>query len=334
MTTFGIPAECGCLVEYASASDLETLYDQRKLSGDFLLIGGGSNLLFVNGSYPGMLLHCADTSIDWLHDSTDEPIMVCGAGVTLDDACCIAAERGLWGLENLSGIPGSVGGAAVQNAGAYGVEICDVVNYLEVFFNEEGEGCLHTMDCADCRYGYRSSIFKSPELKGRRIITEVAFRLRRNGKPMLSYTALGRHIEALDVAADAITPALLRQAVLSIRDGKLPHPAETGSAGSFFKNPVVTAGEYDAICRRSGMEPSGHRLDDGTIKLSAAWLIDKAGCKSFTVGGAALWPAQPLLLVNRGGATGRDVATLAERVIDTVDRRFGVRLSPEVIFVK
>lgn len=337
MTTFGLPAECGRLIEYSSPADLETLYDDRTLFSEFIQIGGGSNLLFVNGRYDGTVLHCADKSVEWLNEYSENPVMLCGAGLELDEACRIAAEKGLWGLENLSGIPGSVGGACVQNAGAYGVEIKDVLDYLEVFDNSRGEGAIHTMDCGDCHYGYRDSIFKQPENRTRLIIAKVAFALSTRPNPILAYKGvtdeLGVELPLTPQETEAITPSDIRCAILAIRSRKLPNPDSTGSAGSFFKNPVVTESCYRNICTRSGIEPSGHRLPDGKIKISAAWLIDKAGCKDFTRGGASLWPSQPLVIVNSHNATGEDVYHLCQHIIATVENTFGVRLSPEVVFI-
>ena len=335
LTTFGIPAGCGSLLQYDSEDDLAVMYLQGVFKRPHIVLGAGSNMLFVNGSYPGAVITSRDRSVTWHKAGSSEPVMECGAGLDLDEACRLACEAGVWGLENLSGIPGTVGGAAVQNAGAYGAEFAQAAVSLKVFDTRTGQWL--EMDTADCRYGYRTSIFKAPEIRGRYIIAKVRFRLSRAGGANLSYRglteALGYSEMPANIAA-TLTPAQIREAVMGVRRRKLPEPAEVGSAGSFFKNPVVSEDEYRAIIARSGMEPSAHTQPDGLKKLSAAWLIDKAGCKPLTVGGAALWPSQPLVLVNACHATGADVAALAAEVIARVRQKFGVELTPEVIYIR
>ncbi len=335
LTTFGITAGCGSLFEYDTDNDLAALHSQGVFRRPYITLGGGSNLLFVNGFYPGAVITSRNDNVTWRGLDTDFPLMECGAALQLDRACSLAAEVGLWGLENLSGIPGSIGGAAVQNAGAYGAEFADAAVTLKVFDTRTGQTA--EMPAANCGYGYRTSIFKAPENSGRYIITAVTFRLSRPCRANLSYRGLTEALgydEITAEAASALTPRQIRTAVLAVRDRKLPDPSKAGSAGSFFKNPVVSADEYQQIICLSGMEPSGHRQPDGSIKLSAAWLIDKAGCRTLTCGGAALWPSQPLVLVNASGATGADVATLAAEVSARVRQRFGVTLTPEVIYIR
>lgn len=324
MTTFGIKAGCGRLVEYETASDLKEALDRGLLRDGFMVLGGGSNMLFVNGFHSGTMLHSTDRSASFA-ESGDNTLMTCGAGMTLDEACQLTCGKGLWGMENLSAIPGTVGGAAVQNAGAYGVEICDVLDNIEYFDTETGRTGI--MEASQCGFGYRTSVFKTPEVRERLIILSTTFRLSRTPKPVLGYKGLS------DLPAEGLTPMTVRSKIMAIREAKLPSPTETGSAGSFFKNPVVTAEAYANICRRSDTEPSAHRLPDGSMKISAAWLIDHAGCKSFRVGGASLWPSQPLVIVNSDHATGRDVADLCTRIVTAVEDRFGVLLMPEVIFI-
>lgn len=335
LTTFGIPAGCGSLLQYDTDEDLAEMYSHGVFTCPFMVLGGGSNMLFVSGSYPGTVINSLDRAVTWLRSDSPESVMECGAGVSLDEACRMACEAGVWGLENLSGIPGTVGGAAVQNAGAYGAEFARAAISLKVFDTRSGEWL--EMDTADCRYGYRTSLFKTPENRGRYIIAKVRFRLSRAGGANLSYRglteALGYEEMSPEIAA-RLTPGQIRTAVLTVRDRKLPRPSQAGSAGSFFKNPVVSADEYRAIVERSGMEPSAHRQPDGSMKLSAAWLIDNAGCKPLTAGGAALWPSQPLVLINTGRAAGADVAALADEVIARVRQKFGVVLTPEVIYIR
>lgn len=330
LTTFGIHATARELVLFDSTEDLRRYFTDRR-PGPLLALGGGSNMLFVNGRYDGTLLHCADRSFAFSDPDADGWVTLrAGAGCELDTLCREAADRGLWGLENLSGIPGTAGGAAVQNVGAYGTELKDCAVAVTCFDTVDMREVIFSAD--ECRYGYRDSIFKHAEPAGRYIVTSVACRLSTQGAPRLGYAALAKLFA--DTAPDALTPGKLREAVIALRDSKLPAPSVTGSAGSFFKNPVVSASCLHDMRRRMNIDIPGHVTPSGDVKLSAAWLIDHAGCKPLTCGGAALWPSQPLVLVNASGsATGHDVAALEKAVIDRVRATFGVELSPEVVHV-
>lgn len=263
-------------------------------------------------------------------DAKGRVVCTAAAGVTLDDLCREACARGLWGIENLSGIPGEVGGASVQNVGAYGTEWKDVAVEIRSF--DTATGRTISLSNADCSYGYRDSMFKHLDGPGSLIVYEAVLELSTRPQPVLSYAALQKAFG--DSEPQTLTPEVLRQEVIALRDAKLPSPAQTGSAGSFFKNPVVSSEEFERMQAQSDTPMPGHRLDSGYVKLSAAWLIDKAGCKPLTRGGAALWPAQPLVIVNATGrATGADVVALEQAVINRVAERFGVTLHPEVIHI-
>lgn len=330
MTTFGLKAGCGRLIEYHNADDLATLYESGMLA-EVLPIGGGSNMLFVSPRYDGTVVHCRSARMEFsASDAEGRVVCTAGAGVTLDDLCREACARGLWGIENLSGIPGEVGGASVQNVGAYGTEWKDVAVEIRCF--DTATGRTISLSNADCSYGYRDSMFKHLDGTGSLIVYEAVVELSILPKPVLSYAALQKAFGDADL--QTLTPEMLRREVIALRDAKLPSPAQTGSAGSFFKNPVVSPEEFERMQAQSGCRIPGHRLDSGDVKLSAAWLIDKAGCKPLTHGGAALWPAQPLVIVNAtGGATGADVVALEQAVINRVAKRFGVTLHPEVIHI-
>ena len=330
MTTFGLPAECGRFIQYETTSDLLELYSKGYLKGA-LHIGGGSNLLFTTGRHDGTVIHCADRSHSIQEPDHDgKVLLIAAAGCTLDDLCRITAALGLWGLENLSGIPGEIGGAAVQNVGAYGTEFKDVVKSVTVFDTVSGKEI--TLTAEECRYGYRDSVFKHTEPSGRYIVTGTAIELDTTPAPRLEYAPLKKLFG--DTAADTLTPEMLRDAVISLRDSKLPDPHKTGSAGSFFKNPIISIDRHTEIEKKLNKEIPGHVTPTGEIKLSAAWLIDQAGCKSFTSGGAAVWQTQPLVIVNAtGAATGNDVVTLEQRIINAVSETFGVELTPEVIHI-
>lgn len=331
MTTFGLPAECGRLIEYTHPSDLDMLFAAGELHGDILPVGGGSNLLFTTGRFDGTVLHATDRTVRIMDPDHEGHVEIyAAAGVVLDELCALTCARGLWGLENLSGIPGEIGGAAVQNVGAYGTEFKDVITSVNCFDTETGRHLV--VDNKECRYGYRDSMFKHQSTPGSLIVTGVTLHLTTEASPNLEYAALATRFPRNP--ATQLTPSMLREAVISLRDSKLPSPAHTGSAGSFFKNPVVSASFYADLQTRVNKPVPGHVLPTGEVKLAAAWLIDNAGCKSLVCGGAAVWQQQPLVLVNASGnATGADVTALENAIRHAVKSRFGVDLHPEVIHI-
>lgn len=316
--TFRMKAECACFVEYESVRELEAL-DWDSLPQPVRHIGGGSNLL-LTGDFPGTVLHSKIDYVKYVDMGFDEvPVMV-GAGVEWDRFVENSCRHGLWGAENLSMIPGEVGAAAVQNIGAYGVEVKDIISGVVCYDMIERKKVKFTTP--ECGYGYRDSMFK--RAGDRYIVTSVLFRLSRKPSPKLSYKGL----EGLEPAG----PMDVREAVVAIRSSKLPDPAVLGSAGSFFKNPVIGREQYSALLRRTGgVEPPHHDLPGGAVKLTAAWLIDQCGFKGATEGGAAVYEKQPLVIVNAtGDASAQDVINLENRIIEGVRDRFGVTLSPEV----
>ena len=331
--TFRMKVSCACYVEYETVKELEGLNFDR-LPKPLLHIGAGSNLLFT-GDFPGTVLHSNIEFIKYIDMGLDEvPVMV-GAGVVWDHFVEEACRHGLWGTENLSLIPGEVGAAAVQNIGAYGVEVKDIISGVVAFDLQERKKVKFSRE--ECRYGYRDSLFKQPEAKGRYVITSVLFRLTRKHSPRLEYKgvreALGIPGQARnDGAADPIghlTPQAVRDAIVRIRRQKLPDPEELGSAGSFFKNPVVSREDFARISP-DGSAPH-FDLPDGSVKVPAAWMIDQCGFKGAVEGGAAVYEKQPLVIVNASGAASpQEVLALEQRIINGVRERFGVTLHPEV----
>lgn len=329
MTTFGLKAECGRFIRYDDPSaDLPQLHEAGIFDGPFLHLGGGSNLLFTSGHFAGTVLHNVGSCLVFARIG-DTVMATAAAGCRLDDVCREACRRGLWGMENLSGIPGNIGGAAVQNVGAYGTELRDLVDEVEVFDTVSGH--FRSLSAEECAYGYRDSLFKHLPVAGSLVVTRVRLRLTALPSPRLGYKALADRFGDADPAS--LTPTLLRDAVIAIRDAKLPDPLTTGSAGSFFTNPVVSADAYEAL-KAVHEEIPGHITPAGDVKLSAAWLIDHAGCKSLRIGGAALWPSQPLVIVNATGeASGADVVALEHEICRRVEEVFGVALVPEVVHI-
>ncbi len=322
LNTFRMKVRCARFIEYDKASDLLEI-DFGSLPSPVFHIGGGSNLLFT-GDFPGTVLHSRIRHIKYADLGLPEvPVMV-GAGVTFDDFVANTCSHGLWGAENLSAIPGEVGAAAVQNIGAYGVEIKDIISGVVCFDTLTRTKC--SFKTSECRYGYRDSMFKDPELKGRYIVTGVLFRLSRNAGPKLDYKGVR---EALSGEGE-ITPQKVREAIIALRRTKLPDPAETGSAGSFFKNPVVSAEKFAAIADGYDTVPH-YLLDGGFVKVPAAWMIEQCGFKGQRHGGAGVYEKQPLVLVNHSGdASPEDVIALENKIIAAVLERFGVELKAEV----
>ena len=319
--TFGMDVRADRLIDWATTDELKNaLPDIEK---PVLMIGGGSNLLFM-GDFKGTVLHSTITSIDII-DSTDDLVYVkVGAGVVWDDFVAWCTINGFWGVENLSAIPGEVGASAVQNIGAYGAEVKDVIDTVQTICLTNGTE--RDFSNAECRYGYRQSIFKN-ELKGQYAVAYVIYALSKVPQPKLGYGALEQEVERLG----GPTLANIRQAVISIRDSKLPDPKVLGNAGSFFMNPVVTEQEFNII--RSNYPDVPSYPVPGGIKVPAGWLIEKTGWKGRSLGPAAVYDKQALVLVNKGGATGADVRHLADTIIADVKRKFGITLSTEVNYI-
>ena len=290
--TFGMDVRADRLIDWATTDELKNaLPDIEK---PVLMIGGGSNLLFM-GDFKGTVLHSTITSIDII-DSTDDLVYVkVGAGVVWDDFVAWCTINGFWGVENLSAIPGEVGASAVQNIGAYGAEAKDVIDTVQTICLTDGTE--RDFSNAECRYGYRQSIFKN-ELKGQYAVAYVIYALSKVPQPKLGYGALEQEVERLG----GPTLANIRQAVISIRNSKLPDPKVLGNAGSFFMNPVVTEQEFNII--RSNYPDVPSYPAPGGIKVPAGWLIEKTGWKGRSLGPAAVYDEQALVLVNKGGATG------------------------------
>jgi len=318
VNTFRMRARCACYVEYDSVAELESL-DWDSLPGPVRHIGGGSNILFT-ADFPGTILHSAIRFVKYVDMGFDEvPVMV-GAGTSWDSFVEETCGHGLWGAENLSLIPGEVGAAAVQNIGAYGVEVKDIISGIVCFDTVERRKLKFPV--GECAYGYRDSLFK--QSGGRFVVTSVLFRLSRVPRPVLNYKGLSELAPS--------SPMDVRNAVVAIRREKLPDPAVLGSAGSFFKNPVISREQYSALLRRTGGEiPPHFDFPNGDAKITAAWLIERCGFKGVAEGGAAVYEKQPLVIVNASGeASAQDVLRLEAGIIDAVQERFGITLHPEV----
>jgi len=320
--TFGMDVKADCLADWSSVDELRSILTDIK--EPVLVMGGGSNLLFMS-DFKGTVLHSSISTIDVLSDDSDRVRVQVGAGVVWDDFVAWCSVNGYWGVENLSLIPGEVGACAVQNIGAYGVEAKDVIETVQTICL--ADGTIRDFSAGQCRYGYRQSIFKN-ELKGKYAVTYVIFSLSRKPQPRLGYGALEQEVNALG----GPTLTNIRQAVIRIRESKLPDPKVLGNAGSFFMNPVITAPEFDKI-KSSYPDVPSYPAADGMVKVPAGWLIEQCGWKGRSLGPAAVYDKQALVLVNKGGATGQDIKKLADTIIGDVKERFGITLSTEVNYI-
>jgi UDP-N-acetylmuramate dehydrogenase len=329
--SFGLPATAHTLVNIRSDGDVRQLLRQPDLAAaPKLVLGGGSNLVLTRDPQ-AVVLRVAVPGRRLVETRDDAWIVEFGAGESWHAAVAWTLDNGWPGLENLALIPGTVGAAPVQNIGAYGLELKDRFDSLDAIDLRSGR--LLTLDTRACAFSYRDSIFKSTGyggLAGKCLITRVRLRLPRPWQPVRGYLDIERRMaETGQHAPDART---LFDWVCAIRRAKLPDPAVVGNAGSFFKNPVVTADQCRDII---GREPSvvHYPLADGRFKLAAGWLIDACGWKGKSIGGAGVYDRQALVLVNRGGATGAEVMTLAGAIQESVYGRFGIRLEPEPVVV-
>lgn len=316
--TFRMQVNCRTFIEYDSVADLFEL-DFEEMLKPVKHIGGGSNLLFTQ-DFKGTILH---SKVDFIEKLPHDHVSV-GAGVIFDDFCAWAAQEGLWGPENLSYIPGEVGAAAVQNIGAYGVEVKDIIKTVYAYDIEEDE--FVKFDVSECGYGYRESMFK--HAKDRYIITHVVFALSREPKPRLDYS---RALASLKDDSQ-LTPGKVRDAVIAIRKEKLPEVSQLGSAGSFFKNPVVPQEVYEAVVKAAaGVEVPHFDAGEGLVKIPAAWLIEQCGWKGRRSGNAGVWEKQPLVLVNATGmALPEEIVALENKIRASVKQKFGIILDCEV----
>lgn len=329
LTTFHIPVVASLYAEYSSIKELLALSRTPEfIENETLNIGEGSNLLFTE-DYRGLILRSRIMGITRYDKDADTVYAIAGAGEKWIDFVDWTINEGLGGVENLAGIPGTIGAAAVQNIGAYGMEAADTIYRVECFDTFNRSTIVFTNK--ECRYGYRDSIFKN-EGKGRYIVTRVGFRLIKSSlATRLDYGPLKDLEERLGK-----TPSIknVAEEVIKIRNGKLPDPKIYGNAGSFFKNPVVHKYFFEEFVKSFDSHVPFYTTDNADFyKISAAWLIDHAGMKSAAIGGAQVWEKQPLVLINKGNATADDIIQLSSKIIDEVREKFGIVLFPEVNFI-
>ena len=323
--TFGIDVNADFFIEYDSAADLQDvlrldIFKKNKL----LHIGSGSNLLFLK-DFNGIILHSGIHSINVINEDADSVFLEVGSSMVWDDFVAYCVDNGWGGAENLSLIPGETGASAVQNIGAYGVEVQDLivrVNAVEIETTE-----FKTFTNEECRYGYRDSVFKN-ELKGKYIITTILFRLMKKPVFKLNYQRLEEEV----LKNGEVNLENIRQTIIQIRQSKLPDTKITGNAGSFFMNPVISKEQFNSL--QSSYPQIPHYFDSETKeKIPAAWLIDQCGWKGKHIGNAGVHEKQALVLVNLGGATGAEIVYLAQQIQKSVKEKFGIELTPEVNYI-
>lgn len=324
--TFGIDVYAKHFFSYTEIHELQTFIQYNfKASEPFFIVGGGSNLLFLH-NYEGTIIHPKNTGIEIITETETSIQVKVGAGEIWDDFVAWAVEQDLYGIENLSLIPGSVGATAVQNIGAYGAEAGNFIQHVHTIHLKTNKE--HSYTNTQCSFDYRNSMFKKPHMKYH-IITSVVFSLQKHGTCNVSYGSL--HNEVL--ARGGITLRKVREAIIETRNQKLPNPEEIGNAGSFFKNPIISKQLFETL-RQKYPNIVWYAAPNGQIKIAAGWLIDMLGLKGFSLGKAQIHPKQALVLTNTGGATGNEIVTLATYIQQKVFSATGIELEPEVIYIK
>lgn len=321
--TFGMKVKANRYFDYASEEELAGWIAAGHLTQPYLHVGEGSNLLFLK-DYEGVVLHSAIKGVSTVEETPQAVTVRVGAGMVWDDFVAYAVAHRWYGVENLTAIPGEVGAAAVQNIGAYGVEVKDVIR------------CVHTLNAAgerrvyasgECGYAYRQSLFKQPDMKSV-FVTYVDFTLSKQPHYSLDYGTIRQELQAYG------QPSLeaVRSVIRSVRSSKLPDPAVLGNAGSFFMNPIVPRAKYEQLEQLYPAMPC-YEVDGERVKIPAGWLIDQCGWKGRALGPVAVHERQALVLVNLGGAEGADVVALAQAVQRSVRETFDIEICPEVNFI-
>lgn len=322
--TFGVDVSARYFFEYKTVEALQSfLQSPLARTNKLLHIGGGSNLLFLS-DFDGVILHSCIKGIEKKTEDDTFVYLRVGAGEVWDDFVLYCVEHGLGGVENLSLIPGEVGASPVQNIGAYGVEVKDVVFEVETI--EIATSAKRTFVASECCFGYRDSVFKQ-HLKGKFVVTHVVFRLRKEPVFSVDYQSLRNEVERLG----DLSLSTIREAVIRIRKGKLPDPKEIGSAGSFFMNPVIDEQQAYALKKMYPAMPT-HTAKNG-VKIPAGWLIEQCGWKGYSDGNVGVYEKQALVLINKGGGTGQKVAALARKIQSSVFEKFHIEIKSEVVFV-
>jgi UDP-N-acetylmuramate dehydrogenase len=326
LNTFGVKASAKFFAEITREEDLKPLFQSQSFKeNEKLFMGGGSNVLFVR-DFPGIVVLNKIKGMEILKEDNENAWIKAYSGETWHDLVVFSVKKGFWGIENLSLIPGTVGGAPVQNIGAYGVELKETLENIETLDIETGEKKEFTEK--ECNFGYRDSIFKK-EAKGKYFILSLTLKLSKKPKPNISYRVLRDFLEKNKT--ESLSSEDISEAVSQIRKSKLPDPKLIGNAGSFFKNVFVDSRELESLKRNFPDIPTFE--EEGKVKIPAGWLIEKCGWKGKRLGNVGVHEKQALVLVNYGGAKGEEILDLSRKITDSVYLKFGLKLSPEVNIV-
>ncbi len=323
--TFGLKVTAAQILEYHNEDELKNFIAEGKIKTPFLHVGSGSNLLFLHDRYEGTVLHSQIKGIEVTYENDSEVFLRVGAGEVWDDFVAFCVGHGWYGAENLSLIPGEVGASAVQNIGAYGVEVKDLITTVEAI---DINGQKRVFQQIECEYAYRNSIFKRPEMKVF-FVTYVNFKLSKVEHYKLDYGTIRKELGN----ATSITLSLVRQTIIKIRQSKLPDPKVLGNAGSFFTNPIVSREKWQSLLAQYPNMPY-YEVDEQHVKIPAGWMIEQTGWKGKSLGKAAVYDKQALILVNMGGASGADIVALSDKVCQDVAKQFGIDIHPEVNFIE
>ena len=328
LNSFSVEARAGQILELDCEEDLQGFASEHQFDPDIdLLLGGGSNVLFA-ADVPGSVILNRVTGRKIVTDSDNEVLVEACGGENWHQLVLWSLEQGLSGIENLSLIPGLAGAAPMQNIGAYGVELADVLESVQAI--ELSTGQAHEFSHDDCQFGYRESRFKTIDAD-RFLISCIRLRLQRRFTPKLNYAGIGDELKAMGIKVP--TAKQVSNAVIRIRQRKLPDPAIVGNVGSFFKNPVIDSAVADSLASDFAGLPL-YTMEDGRVKLSAAWMIDHCEWKGHREGDAGVSDQHALVLVNYGIASGQHILELANAISNSVMRRFGVELTPEPRIIK
>ncbi len=317
---------------FVSVHDVNELREALSFAEEKMLpvkiIGGGSNVLFTDEGWEGLIIHMAITGREYDEDSRGDARVTVGAGEIWDQLVEETVSQGLWGLENLSRIPGTVGAAPVQNIGAYGVEVKDVIDWVEVLDVETKN--LHILSVNECNFSYRDSVFKHKEGE-KFIVTRVTFRLSTYPKPMLEYKDLREYFNG---KTDEVTVGDVRDAVNTIREKKFPNLTHVGTAGSFFKNPVISKTLLSEMTAWLDADVPFFEVDEHHVKIPLAWILERLGLKGMREGNVGCWEKQPLVLVHYGGGTSEEFLNFVNKISDIVKNKTNIKIEPEVNIIK
>ena len=321
--TFGVEAKAKFFISFKSTAELKNIIESEiYINNKNFILGQGSNIL-ITKDYDGLIIHNKITGIRILEENKNNILVEVGAGVNWHEFVTWSVEKELSGIENLALIPGTVGASPVQNIGAYGMEVKNSITKVHAFEIQKGKNKIFSNK--ECKFKYRDSIFKN-KLKDKIIITKVEFKLLKNA---INNTSYGNILEELNALNIKPSPKNISQAVINIRNRKLPNPTELGNSGSFFKNPIVSSIKFKNL-KRKFPEIVGYKISESETKIAAGWLIENAGLKGYRQGDAGVHKNQALVLVNYGTASGKDIMHLAQKVQNIIIKKYGVYIIPEV----